>query len=204
MEIFNYIERLLVDDSPLLDAVQSAGDRRDAPPTIGRQAGKLLGLLVRLSGARRVLELGTSGGYGTIWLGEALRTVGGRLWSVELDEQALAEARRHIAQAKLGSIVELLHGDAAQVVETLAGPFDMIVQDSKKALYPQLLSRCIELTRVGGLIVADDALFVPMGVSEKFAAPIHQYNEMIFADARLYSTILPIGDGVALSLKLRD
>ncbi|HPQ70762.1 MAG TPA: O-methyltransferase [bacterium] len=204
MEIFNYIEQFLVDDSPLLDAVQNISDGRDAPPTIGRQAGKLLSLLVRLSGARRVLELGTSGGYGTIWLGEALRATGGRLWSVELNEEALVDARRHIAQAKLGHIVELIHGDAAQVVETLEGPFDMIVQDSQKALYPQLLSRCVELTRVGGLIVADDTLFVPMGVAEKFAAPIHRYNEMIFADPRLYSTILPIGDGVALSLKLRD
>mgnify|MGYP000938560731 CR=1 FL=1 len=204
MDIPTYIEQFLVYDSPLLDAVQSISDGREAPPTIGRQAGKLLGLLVRLSGARRVLELGTSGGYGAIWLGEALRATGGRLWSVELNEEALVDARKHIAQAKLGHVVELIQGDAAQVVETLEGPFDMIVQDSQKALYPQLLSRCIELTRVGGLIVADDALFAPMGVAEKFAAPIHRYNEMIFADARLYSTILPIGDGVALSLKLRD
>ncbi len=71
-------------------------------------------------------------------------------------------------------------------------------------LYPEMLERCIQLTRKNGLIVADDVLFKPMGIRSELSDPVHQYNEMVCTDERLYTTILPIGDGMAISVKLRD
>ena len=101
-------------------------------------------------------------------------------------------------------VVELVLGDARHVVETLEGPFDLIFQDSDKSLYPILLERCIELTRDYGLIVADDALFKPLGRPDPFSDPIHVYNQKAFSDERLYSTLLPVGDGVTVSVKLKS
>lgn len=171
-------------------------------PSVGPEVGRLLGLLVRATGARRALELGSALGYSAVWLAEGLRATGGTLVSIECDEARYREAERNIAAAGCAAIVRLVRGDAEREMERLEGPFDLILQDSAKPLYPKLLERCVELTRTGGLIVADDALFKPRGVAERFSEPVDRYNEQVFAHPLLYSTILPIGDGVTISVKL--
>lgn len=177
---------------------------RNVRPSIGPEVGKFVGLLIRLIQAKHVLELGTGLGYSAVWLAEALHTIGGRLISVERDAGLYNMAQENLAAAGLSQVIELVLDDARTVIETLEGPFDLILQDSDKSLYPLLLERCIELTRDYGIIVADDALFKPMGVPDAFSDPIHRYNQKVFLDDRLYSTILPIGDGVTLSVKLKS
>lgn len=173
-------------------------------PSIGEEAGRLLALLVKAVRAESVLEIGTSLGYATVWLGQALRSTGGSIISIEHEKALFLEAQRNISGAGLADIVKLVHGDANAVLEKLQGPFDIILQDSDKALYPKMLDRCVRLARNGGLIVADDALFKPRGIDSKFSDPIDEYNRLVFDDSRLYSTILPIGDGITLSVKVRD
>ncbi len=200
-----YIAGFLALDNPQLDRLAREEEgRSDIQPSVGLEAGKLLGLLVRLTRAQRVLELGSCLGYSAIWLGQALRTTGGRLVSVEYDEGLFREASDNIAAAGLADIVEMIRGDAQLVIEQLQGPFDLVLQDSSKPLYPLLLERCIALTRQFGLLVADDALFKPRGIRAELSEPVDEYNRRVFADERLYSTILPIGDGVTLSVKLSD
>jgi predicted O-methyltransferase YrrM len=172
--------------------------RGDTQPSIGEEVGRFLALLIRATQAKRVMELGTSLGYSTVWLAQTLRETGGTLTSIENDGRLHADTQRNVSAAGLSGVVELVLGDARVVLDRLKGPFDLILQDSDKTIYPQLLSRCIDLTREGGVIVADDTLFKPRGVPEKFSTPVHQYNEMVFADRRLYSTILPIGDGITV------
>jgi len=204
-ETINYITSFLsLDNAQLETLAHEEMNRNDIQPSIGLEVGKLLGLLIRMTRAQRVLELGTCLGYSTIWLAQALQTTGGKLISVEYKESLCQETRRNIAIAGLADVVELIEGDARVIVEQLDGPFDMIVQDSDKSLYPLLLERCIALTRKFGIIVADDALFKPRGIPASFSEPIHHYNQLVFADARLYSTILPMGDGVTISVKLSD
>jgi predicted O-methyltransferase YrrM len=176
--------------------------RQDVQPSIGVEVGRFLALLVRVMQAKRVLELGTSLGYSTVCLAQALKVTGGRLTSIECHKGRCLDAKKNVSAAGLSDVVELLLGDAAVLVESLQGPFDLILQDSDKALYPRLLDRCINLTRENGVIVADDTLFKPRGISDKFSAPVHQYNEMVFAEPRLFSTILPIGDGITVSVKM--
>jgi predicted O-methyltransferase YrrM len=201
----SYIASFLALDNDYLTLVAAQEDiLPDVRPSIGPQAGRFLGLLVRLVRAERVLELGTSLGYSAIWLGEALRETGGRLISVEVDAELFRRARQNVLAAGLSDVVELVLGDAPCVVEALEGPFDLILQDSDKALYPHLLERCIDLTRLYGVIVADDALFQPLGRPDRLSAPIDQYNHKVFSDPRLYSSILPIGDGLTLSVKVES
>ena len=190
---------------PLLDDIERQLEHIEgANPEIGPEVGKLLYLLVRMLDAKRVLELGTSLGYSAVWLGSALRATSGRLTSIEIKENFVQLARENMIAADLAETVDIVQADSADWLAQAEGPFDLILQDGLKAQYPETLARLIELTRVGGVIVADDSLFVPMGVAEKHAVPIHRYNELAFADPRLQSTILPIGDGVTVSLKIAD
>jgi caffeoyl-CoA O-methyltransferase len=201
-EIDSYIANFIaLDNSTLTSVSEQERIRVNVRPSIGPEVGQFLGLLIRLIQAKRVLEFGTSLGYSAIWLGEALRSTGGRLISIEREEELYRQAQKNLAAAGLSEVVELVLGDARTVVETLEGPFDLIFQDSDKRLYPVLLEKCIELTRDYGLIVADDALFKPMGRPDPLSEPIHLHNQKVFSDDRLYSTLLPVGDGVTLSVK---
>jgi predicted O-methyltransferase YrrM len=204
-EIASYIANFIaLDNSTLTSVSEQERIGVNVRPSIGPEVGQFLGLLIRLIQAKRVLEFGTSLGYSAVWLGEALRTTSGRLISIEREEELYRQAQKNLAAAGLSDVVELVLGDARTVVETLEGPFDLIFQDSDKRLYPVLLEKCIELTRDYGLIVADDALFKPLGRPDLVSAPIHGYNQKVFSDERLYSTILPVGDGVTLSVKLKN
>jgi predicted O-methyltransferase YrrM len=207
LEIHNniqkYIKKFVTHDNPLLPQILQEGKTRtDTLPAIGPEVGKLAGLFIRLIQAQRVLEFGTCLGYSTIWLAEALKATGGRLISVEYEKKFFEKTRKNLVKAGLSSYVELIHGDANEVIDELTGPFDIIFQDSDKDLYPVMLEKCIKLVRKNGLLITDDALFKPMGVPAHLCTEIEKFNELVFNDARLYSTILPIGDGVVLSVKL--
>jgi predicted O-methyltransferase YrrM len=198
-----YIMNLIGADDANLSSIEAQGERLDGiQPSVGEEAGRFLALLVRATQAKRALELGTSLGYSAVWLGRALRATGGTLTSVEHDEKLLLSAKENLARAGLSDVVELKHGDAADVIGKLSGFYDIVLQDCDKKLYPRLLAKCVELTRRGGIIVADDTLFKPRGIDPKFSDPVDKYNRLVFADERLYSTILPIGDGLTVSLKL--
>lgn len=204
-KITEYIESFINNDNKYLEEILRQDEKRDdIQPSVGIQAGKLLGLLIRSTGAKRVLEFGTCLGYSTVWLAQALKENGGRLISVEYNKELYETTKRNIEEAGLSEVVELILGDAGKVIDEIKGPFDMILQDSDKSLYCEMLEKCINLTRKNGFIVADDVLFKPMGIPEKFSDPVHEYVEKIFSDKRLYSTILQIGDGVAISVKLCD
>lgn len=204
-QINQYIEKFISFDNNQLKAITEEGEKRkDIQPFIGQQTGKLLGFLIRLVNAQRVLEFGTCLGYSTIWLAQALKETGGELISVEYREDLFESTKRNVESAGLSGVVKLVLGDAANFIKTVDGPFDLILQDSDKGLYPSMLEDCIRLTRKNGLIIADDALFEPMGIPLKFSQPVHDYIEKVFSDSRLYSTILPIGDGVIISTKLTD
>ncbi|MDV3426722.1 MAG: O-methyltransferase [Bacillota bacterium] len=200
-----YIENFItLDNNQLNEIMKQDEERNDIQPSIGLETGKLLGLLIRSINAKKVLEFGTCLGYSTIWIAQALKETGGKLISVEYSKNLYETAKRNVELAGLSEVVDLILGDASEVIDMMDGPFDIILQDSDKSLYSEMLEKCIKLTRKNGLIIADDVLFKPMGIPEKFSEPVHRYVKQIFADKRLYSTILPIGDGLAISTKLYD
>jgi predicted O-methyltransferase YrrM len=204
-KIKEYIESFITFDNKQITEIMKQDEKMTGiQPSVGMEVGKLLGLLIRSNNAKKVLEFGTCLGYSTVWIAQALKETGGRLISVEYREDLYEITKRNIESAGLSDVVKLILGDASEVINTVEGPFDIILQDSDKALYSQMLEKCISLTRKNGLIIADDVLFKPMGISEKFSEPVHKYLEKVFADKRLYSTILPIGDGVAISMKVCD
>jgi predicted O-methyltransferase YrrM len=162
---------------------------------------RLLSFLVATIRAKRILEIGTAIGYSTIWLARAAQRHGGHVTTIEISERLAEEAQKNIERAGLMEAVTILIGDAERIVPRLTDPFDLIFQDGEKGLYPRLLSDCLRLLRKGGLLVADDALFPVMEVGEAWAEAVHRYNEMVFAHPDLESVILPVDDGVTVSLK---
>ncbi len=188
-------------DNLLLEMEERAQAREDPIPIIHLATARLLAFLVETIRAERILEIGTAIGYSTIWLARATQRHGGHVTTIEISERLAEEARENIERAGLIDFVTILIGDAERIVPRLSGPFDHIFQDGEKGLYPRLLTDCLRLLRKGGLLVADDALFPVMEVGEHWAEAVGRHNEMIFARHDLESVILPVGDGVAVSLK---
>jgi len=201
-KLWEYIESFLKYPHPVLKELEKDHQGRDdVPPHIGIHVGTFLSWLIHVIQAQQVLEFGTAIGYSTIFLGQALRETGGRLTAIESAGERYREAHRNVERAGLSDIVELILGDASQVIDDLEGPFDLILQDSAKFLYPVMLEKCIQKIRRGGIIAADDALFRPMGAREELSRSMDEYNQKVFADSRLVSTILPIGDGLTISMR---
>lgn len=203
-DIQAYIHSLIRYTHPQLEVIElESADRNDIEPNIGLQVASLLDLLLRLMQAKSALEFGTCIGFSTIVLANALRQTGGHLTAVEADPDRIDETRQNLERAGLSEVVSLVHADAARFIHTIDGPFDFILQDASKPLYPQMLERCVELLRVGGVLAADDGLFPAMPIPEHYKPVIDEYNRRVFNHPRLTSTILPIGDGLTLSLKIQ-
>ncbi|MGX5844247.1 O-methyltransferase [Mesorhizobium sp. ArgA1] len=158
----DYIVSSLFEADPVLDAV-IATNRKQGLPAIDVSAaqGKLLSLLVRIRGAKRVLEIGTLGGYSTIWMARGL-PADGKVVTLELDPHHAKVARSNFERAGMSDKVDLRTGPALQTLETLesenAGPFDLIFIDADKPNNPNYLSWAMRLSRPGTVIVCDNVV----------------------------------------------
>ncbi|HTL18535.1 MAG TPA: O-methyltransferase [Patescibacteria group bacterium] len=158
------IDRFIGDTLALSDSALDAALKASATaalPEIQVTAcqGKLLQLLALLQGARKILEIGTLGGYSTIWLARALPP-GGRLITLELDPHHAEVARSNLARAGLSKLVELLVGPALETLPTLAAqaPFDLIFIDADKSSTPEYFSWAMKFSRRGSLIIVDNVI----------------------------------------------
>ncbi len=174
--------------------------------------GQLLAVLAAAVDARRILEVGTLGGYSAIWLARAL-PADGRLVTLEIDSHHADVARRNIARAGLAERVEVIVAPARDTLDRFIAqgerPFDLVFIDADKDGYPDYLERALRLSRPGTLIVADNVVrggaVVEAGNDDPRVAGIRRFNEMLANDPRLRATILQtVGDkgydGIALAL----
>ena len=161
-QVDEYIEGLFLPDDPALAAALADSDAAGLPAiAVSPAQGKLLMLLARAVGARRILEIGTLGGYSAICLARALPP-DGRLITLELNPKHAAVAQANIARAGLAERVEVRVGAAAELLRALAAegtaPFDLIFIDADKPGYVTYLELCLPLARPGALIVADNVV----------------------------------------------
>lgn len=204
-----FADRLLPAD-PALDAALAANAAAGLPPhDVSPLQGRLLLLLARLCGARRILEIGTLGGYSTIWLARALPP-GGRLVTLEADARHAEVARSNLARAGLDGLVDVRVGPALETLPTLAGGerFDLVFLDADKPSNPAYLDWALRLARPGALLVADNvvrdgAVAEPGG--DASAEGIRRFAERVGTDPRLTATaIQTVGskgwDGFLLAL----
>ncbi len=209
LRIDTYIEELFAPPDPALEGALRRSRAVGLPEIqISPTEGKLLRLLAEIAGVRRILEIGTLGGYSTIHLAGALPE-DGLLVSLEVDERNAGIARENIAEAGLESVVEVRVGDARELLawmfEDGEGPFDLTFIDADKGGYPEYLEWALRLSRPGSLILGDNAI---MGGSviepeEGLAQAIRQFNERLAQDPRLSAIVLPLirgrVDGLAIA-----
>ncbi|HEY2535827.1 MAG TPA: O-methyltransferase [Solirubrobacteraceae bacterium] len=160
--IDRYISDRLLPADPVLEAALADSDAAGLPPiAVTPNQGKLLELLARVQGARTILELGTLGGYSTIWLARAL-PAGGRLVTLEANPAFAEVARANIARAGVADAVELRVGAALETLPELhaegTGPFDLIFIDADKQNYPGYFEWSLKLSRPGTVIVGDNVV----------------------------------------------
>lgn len=199
-KINNYIDSFINYPNELLEKLEIAHQERvNVQPNITKQGGKLLAWFILLKDAKSVLEIGTCLGYSAIWAGQALRQTQGKLTTIEIDERFVKENVENIKKARLDDIIEVVSGDARDFVQRVEAKYDIIIIDSNKPLYNQIIERCIELLNPQGLIFADDTLFLPLNYKERLAKPMDEYNKFVSQHPKLETIILPVGDGITIS-----
>ncbi|WCM24263.1 O-methyltransferase [Paraburkholderia bryophila] len=191
-----FLTSQLLPQDTALDAALEASTHAGLPViNVAPNQGKLLNLLAKLRGARRILEVGTLGGYSTIWLARAL-PADGRLVSLEVDAAHAQVARANVERAGLSKTVSVVLGPAAQTLDQFvadaAEPFDMIFLDADKRSYPEYLRRSLQLSRPGTLIVADNVIRRGQVADHASTDPdvvgLHEFFRQLAANPRLDST----------------
>jgi predicted O-methyltransferase YrrM len=212
-----YLNDTLVHPEPALDAAQAASAAAGLPAiSVSAAQGKLLHLLARMQGARSILEVGTLGGYSTIWLARALPP-GGRLVTLEIDPKHAEVARANLAHAGLGDVVEVRLGRAVDTLAQLAaegrGPFDFIFIDADKPSNPDYFRWALQLSRRGSVIIVDNVIRKGAVIDAASDDPrihgVRQLNDLLTAEPRVSVTaIQTVGskgyDGFALALVVAD
>jgi predicted O-methyltransferase YrrM len=210
-QVEQYLSTLNHAGDRVLDDIARAGQSRDLP-LIDAEVGALLRVLGTAVGATRILEIGTAIGYSGIWLAGALpkHANAGMLLTIEMNPERAREARENFAKAGFSDRVNVMVGDAERLIAKIAGPFDLIFQDGDKRLYEPMLDRLVTVLRPGGLLVTDNVLWsgevVPGFVNPPQRNPddtraISEYNTRLNAHPQLMTSIVPLRDGVAISVK---
>lgn len=202
------LETLNPPEDSLLAEVR-ARSASDGVPAVSPDTGWLLHVLAAAAAPRRMLEIGTGYGCSGIRLARAL-AAGGMLFTIERNPARAAVARQHFERAGLGPCVSVMVGEAARLVHKVAGPFDLIVQDGSTAHDEAVLDRLVGLLRPHGVLVTDKILWqgdvlpgfrAEQAHSAESTAIITGRSRRLAGDPRLATVFLPVGDGVAVSVK---
>ena len=212
-EVDHYLDEVVVGSDPALAAALDDVVRAGLPAiSVSPTQGKLLHILARMVGARRILEVGTLGGYSTIWLARAV-PADGVVVTLEIDPRNAAVAGASVRRAGLGDRVDIRVGRAAETLAALVAedvePFDMVFLDADKRSNPEYLSWALRLTRVGGVIVIDNVVrkgaVVDADTTDPDITGTRRMHEMFAQEPRLLATaIQTVGskgyDGFAIAL----
>ncbi|RNB53706.1 O-methyltransferase [Brevibacillus gelatini] len=213
----DYFSRQLISADPILDAALESNAAAGLPPIdVAPNQGKLLHLLARIQGARTILEIGTLGGYSTIWLARALPH-DGRLITLEAEPKHAEVAKANIARAGLESVVEIRLGDALDSLSALAnencGPFDLIFIDADKKNNPAYFRWALKFSRKGSVIITDNVVRNGAVIDETSSDPnivgVRQFTNLVANEPTVSATaIQTVGskgyDGFVIALVTED
>ena len=197
-----YLDDLLPERDPLLEEMEELAGNEI--PISDPEVGRLLEILARSLRARRILEIGTAIGYGTLCLARGARLA--RVTTIDVDPERLETARRFLARAGVAKRVKLVEGAALEVLPRLRGPFDLVYVDTVKSEYRQYLDLVVPRLRDGGMVVLDNLLWKgrvaePPPEGDATADAVRAFNRYFVEHPRLDALVLPLGDGLGLATK---
>jgi caffeoyl-CoA O-methyltransferase len=204
-KIEEYAEAHTTPDGELFERLAEETRAKTTAPQmmVGRIEGRFLATLVALSGARRILEIGTFTGYSSISMASALPPDGG-LITCDVDPTTTEIARRYMDESGHGQKIEIRLGPALETLPTLEGPFDIVFIDADKPNYRNYYEAALPLLADDGLLIADNVLWSGRVVEEdgdESTQAIKEFNEHVRADDRVVSVMLTVRDGMTLIRK---
>lgn len=174
-------------------------------PIVGPEVGRVLAQLVRFTEAKRVFEMGSGFGYSTLWLARALES-GATVTHTDTDPANTATARDFLAWAGVVDRVTFLVGDACELLRASSDRYDLIFCDIEKEQYPAAYALMRERVRVGGVIAVDNLLWsgrVAAGATDATTSGVREYIRLMWGNQDFLSSLLPVRDGLGISLRLR-
>ncbi|MFJ7662482.1 O-methyltransferase [Lysinibacillus sp. NPDC097162] len=212
-QINHYIDSTFYHQDPLLEDVLSSIEENGMPSiSVSPSSGKFLSMLVSISGAKKILEIGALGGYSGICLARGFGSAG-NLTSLELEEKYATLAASNLSKAGFSQQVSYMTGPALQSLATLAEDkkrFDFFFIDADKDNYENYLNYCLSLAEEGALIVTDNVLAGgsvadPNAKNKRYTEIMKKFNETVANHPQLESILIPIGDGITISkVKIKE
>ncbi|HTM47843.1 MAG TPA: class I SAM-dependent methyltransferase [Bryobacteraceae bacterium] len=209
-DLLNYIQRVTLREPDVLRRLREQTARMPmGRMQVSPEQGQLMGLLIRLMGAKRTIEVGVFTGYSSISVAMALPP-GGRLIACDVSEEWTSVARDYWREAGVDTRIELRLRPALQTLDSLlaegsAGSFDFAFIDADKESYSGYYERCLKLVRPGGLIAVDNVLWhgdvLDPSKQDEDTRAIRAFNQQLHEDQRVWISLLPVGDGLTLALK---
>lgn len=203
-EVERYLQGLCPEAPQVVHAMEELARERDFP-IVGRQVGRLLELFARSIGARRVIDLGSGFGYSAYWFARAVGA-GGTVFQSDRSASNAAKARGFLDKAGLSKRTRFEVGDALEILAAKTGKFDLIFCDIDKEQYPQVPDMAVPLLRQGGLLIFDNSLWfgrvADVEAGEDSTRAVQRVNRELFARTDMLTTLVPLRDGLLVSMKL--
>ncbi len=201
-EVADYIEGLLPQRDPVLARMEAVAKERSIP-IVGPVIGRLLYQFARSMGAKRIFEMGSAIGYSTIWLARALPP-DGRIVYTDGNPHNADEATENLRQAGVLDRVDIKVGDALEILDGTSGTFDLIFNDVDKPWYPKVFDLAVPRVRPGGLFITDNAIWMSQVAGDdqsESTVAIRTFNTLCYESPELFTTIIPLRDGLTVCLK---
>jgi predicted O-methyltransferase YrrM len=199
----DYLYSLIPPRDEVLSEIETEAAKRDIP-IVGPAVGRILHQLALMTGAQTVFEMGSAIGYSTIWWARAVGK-GGRVFYTDGDRKNAEQARKYFERAGVADRISIAVGDALELLSEHKQEFDIIFNDVDKEDYPRVFRIAIPRLRKGGLLVTDNVLWsgrvVEKNPTEVRTKAILEFNRLLYSSPDLFTTILPVRDGVAVAMK---
>lgn len=205
-QITDYLRSLIKENTGILKELEEKA-LKEYIPIISPEVAQLIRLLSEMTGANKILEIGSAIGYSSILFSGFSENM--KITTIEMDEERATEAEGNIRRAGMDKKITLLRGNALEVMDRIAEQFDIVFVDAAKGQYNNFLPKCLKLLKKGGLLISDNILYRGTVAETGFIPRKHrtiivnmkEYLKRLSQDETLTTSIIPIGDGVAVSLK---
>ncbi|MDP3386407.1 MAG: O-methyltransferase [Eubacteriales bacterium] len=206
--IEKYIQSLIIEEDREMDAFRRECEE-NCIPIIHKEVAQLIRLLIRLTGSTRVLEIGTAVGFSSIFMSKTIDNENGYITTIDRNKKFIALAKENLIKYSHKTPITIKEGDATEILSGLTQEYDIIFMDAAKSKYMAFHEIALKLLRPGGLVISDNVLYQGMIANDDLVVrrqrtivrKMRQYLEFLHTDPSLETSVLPIGDGLAISLK---